>query len=61
MLNPFSPRRALISVSEKGGIVALAKSLHQQGVELVATGNTAALLKKHLLPVTDVSHCTGFP
>lgn len=60
-LIPFSPKRALLSVSDKSGIVELAKVLHQQGIELVATGNTAALLQSHDLPVTDVSACTSFP
>ncbi len=57
----FQPRRALLSVSNKRGIKELAQILHQQGVELIATGNTAALLKEQGLPVTDVSECTGFP
>ncbi|KTD40057.1 bifunctional phosphoribosylaminoimidazolecarboxamide formyltransferase/IMP cyclohydrolase [Legionella parisiensis] len=57
----FKPQRALLSVSDKKGIVELGKVLHQMGVELIATGNTAALLKENKLPVTDVSECTGFP
>ncbi|ARB93453.1 bifunctional phosphoribosylaminoimidazolecarboxamide formyltransferase/IMP cyclohydrolase [Legionella longbeachae] len=57
----FKPKRALLSVSDKRGIVELGKVLHQHGVELIATGNTSALLKEHQLPVTDVSECTGFP
>jgi phosphoribosylaminoimidazolecarboxamide formyltransferase/IMP cyclohydrolase len=57
----FKPKRALISVSDKRGIADLAKLLHKLGVELIATGNTAALLKEHKVPVTDVSACTGFP
>lgn len=57
----FKPKRALLSVSDKRGITELAHALHQQGVELIATGNTAALLKEQGLPVTDVSACTGFP
>ncbi len=59
--SPFILKRALLSVSDKRGIVALAIALHNQGVELVATGNTAALLKENGLPITDVSTCTGFP
>jgi len=59
--SPFIPKRALLSVSDKQGIVELATTLHQHGVELVATGNTAALLKDNGLPITDVSTCTGFP
>lgn len=58
---PFIPKRALLSVSDKRGIVELATCLHEHGVELVATGNTAALLKENGLPITDVSACTGFP
>lgn len=58
---PFKPQRALLSVSDKTGIVELARALHQQGVELIATGNTSALLKEHALPVTDVSEYTGYP
>lgn len=61
ILTPFHPRRALLSVSDKRGITELAQALHQQDVELIATGNTAALLKEKGLPVTDVSECTGFP
>nr|WP_269570107.1 hypothetical protein [Legionella tunisiensis] len=57
----FIPKRALLSVSDKRGIVELAKVLHEQGIELVATGNTAALLTEHHLPVTEVSACTTFP
>ncbi|MCW8386542.1 bifunctional phosphoribosylaminoimidazolecarboxamide formyltransferase/IMP cyclohydrolase [Fluoribacter dumoffii] len=57
----FTPKRALLSVSDKRGIVELGKALQQQGVELIATGNTAALLREHDLPVTDVSECTGYP
>ena len=57
----FQPKRALLSVSDKRGISSLAHTMHQQGIELIATGNTAALLKEQGLPVTDVSECTGFP
>src|SRR5579872_4360866 len=59
--SPFQPRRALLSVSDKRGIEELAQVLHQQGVELIATGNTAALLKEQGLPIIDLSDCTGFP
>lgn len=57
----FKPKRALISVSDKRGLIELAQALLQHQVELIATGNTAALLKEHDLPVTEVSDCTGFP
>ena len=54
-------RRALLSVSEKTGIVDLAKALAAQGVELVSTGGTAAALRDAGLAVRDVSDLTGFP
>ena len=57
----FKPQRALLSVSDKRGLVELGQALHQQGVELIATGNTSAILKEKGLPVTDVSDYTGFP
>ncbi|MGL5743026.1 MAG: bifunctional phosphoribosylaminoimidazolecarboxamide formyltransferase/IMP cyclohydrolase [Legionella sp.] len=60
-LATFKPKIALISVSDKIGIIELSKVLHQQGIELIATGNTAALIKEHDMPVTEVSECTGFP
>jgi phosphoribosylaminoimidazolecarboxamide formyltransferase/IMP cyclohydrolase len=53
--------RALISVSDKDGIVAFAEKLSALGVELVSTGGTAALLAENGLPVKDVSELTGFP
>lgn len=57
----FHPKRALLSVSDKRGLVELAKTLHAMQIELVATGNTAGLLRQSNLPVTEVSTCTGFP
>ena len=53
--------RALLSVSDKSGIVELARGLAALGVELISTGGTAALLKKEKLKVTEVSEHTGFP
>lgn len=50
-LSSFKPKRALLSVANKTGIVELAQKLHQHSVELIATGNTAQLLKEHELPV----------
>ena len=52
---------ALISVSDKTGIVELARALHAQGVRLVSTGGTARLLADQGLPVTEVAELTGFP
>ena len=53
--------RALLSVSDKSGIVELARGLAALGVELISTGGTATLLKKEGLKVTEVSAHTGFP
>ena len=53
--------RALISVSDKSGVVAFAEKLSARGVELVSTGGTAKLLGDAGLPVKDVSELTGFP
>ena len=54
-------RRALLSVSDKDGIVALAATLADAGVELVSTGGTAVALRGAGLTVRDVSDVTGFP
>jgi phosphoribosylaminoimidazolecarboxamide formyltransferase/IMP cyclohydrolase len=54
-------RRALLSVSDKSGIVELARALAGLGVELVSTGGTARLLEKEGVKVTEVSAYTGFP
>ena len=54
-------RRALISVSDKSGIVDFARSLQQQGVEILSTGGTAKLLEEAEVAVTEVSSYTGFP
>ena len=54
-------RRALLSVSDKAGIVEFAQALSSRGVELLSTGGTASLLAKAGLPVTEVSDYTGFP
>ncbi|MCP4697373.1 MAG: bifunctional phosphoribosylaminoimidazolecarboxamide formyltransferase/IMP cyclohydrolase [Gammaproteobacteria bacterium] len=56
-----SIKRALISVSDKTGIVEFAKSLDKQGVEILSTGGTAKLLADNGLNVTEVSSYTGFP
>ena len=54
-------RRALLSVSDKTGIVELAKALLTQGVEILSTGGTAQLLRLNGVVVTEVSEHTGFP
>src|SRR4051812_31516458 len=52
---------ALLSVSDKTGIVELARELHGLGVKLLSTGGTARLLADAGLPVTEVADHTGFP
>ena len=54
-------RRALLSVSDKSGLVELAQKLHEFGVELLSTGGTAKALRDAGLPVIDVSDITKFP
>ena len=53
-------KRALISVSDKQGILEFAKKLSLLGVELLSTGGTAKLLRDHQIPVVEVSDYTGF-
>src|SRR6185295_16911209 len=55
------PRRALLSVSDKTGLVELGRGLVGHGFELVSTGGTARALRDDGLPVTDVSAVTGSP
>jgi phosphoribosylaminoimidazolecarboxamide formyltransferase/IMP cyclohydrolase len=54
-------RRALLSVSDKTGIVEFATALSQRGVALLSTGGTCRLLRESGLEVTEVSDHTGFP
>ncbi len=54
-------RRALLSVSDKSGILDLARTLHQQGVELLSTGGTAKMIAEDGIPVTEIAQYTGFP
>jgi phosphoribosylaminoimidazolecarboxamide formyltransferase/IMP cyclohydrolase len=54
-------KRALLSVSDKTGLVELGKALSEKGVELVSTGGTAKALRDAGLTVKDVSDLTGFP
>ena len=56
-----SPARALLSVSDKSGIVEFARILHNLDVEILSTGGTARLLSAHNIPVIEVSAYTGFP
>ncbi|MEM6052997.1 bifunctional phosphoribosylaminoimidazolecarboxamide formyltransferase/IMP cyclohydrolase [Erwinia sp. P7711] len=61
MQQPRPVRRALLSVSDKAGILEFAQALSSRGVELLSTGGTARLLANAGLPVTEVSDYTGFP
>lgn len=54
-------KRALISVSDKAGLVDFARELVKLGVEIISTGGTAALLKKEGIPSTEISKYTGSP
>ena len=53
--------RALISVSDKGGIASFARALERMGVDIISTGGTAQLLRKEKIPVREISSFTAFP
>ena len=54
-------KRALISVSDKTGLIDFARELAAHGVELISTGGTSKAIKDAGLPVFDISEITGFP
>ena len=54
-------QRALLSVTDKAGIVEFARALSQMGVELLSTGGTAKAIRDAKIPVKDISEFTGFP
>src|SRR5512135_399007 len=54
-------RRAIVSVSDKKGVVPFAKDLAEMGVEILSTGGTAKTLREQGVPVKDISEYTGFP
>src|SRR5512139_4226896 len=54
-------RRAIVSVSDKTGVVSFAKGLAQMGVEILSTGGTAKTLREQGVSVADISDYTGFP
>ena len=54
-------RRALLSVSDKTGLLDFAKALSDRGIELLSTGGTCKLLREAGIPVVEVSDYTGFP
>ncbi len=53
--------RALLSVTDKTGLLPFAQRLHAMGVELISTGGTAKLLREYQIPVREVADVTGFP
>ena len=61
MTDLSSVRRALISVSDKTGLIDLARALDARGIELLSTGGSAAMIREAGLPVRDVADVTGFP
>src|SRR5579883_1627610 len=54
-------QRAILSVTDKTGLVEFARELQKMGVELVSTGGTAKLVREAGIPVKDISELTGFP
>lgn len=54
-------KQALISVSNKTGVVDLARALSQRGIKIISSGGTAKLLQENAIPVIEVSDYTGFP
>ena len=58
---PLPVRRALLSVSDKTGLIELARALAARGIEILSTGGTAELLTSHGVPVREVAAYTGFP
>jgi phosphoribosylaminoimidazolecarboxamide formyltransferase/IMP cyclohydrolase len=61
MTESLAPQRALLSVSDKTGLIPFAQALSARGVELLSTGGTAAALRAAGVPVKEVSDHTGFP
>ena len=54
-------RRAIVSVSDKTGVVSFVKGLAQMGVEILSTGGTGKTLREQGVSVIDISDYTGFP
>ena len=59
--SPNPIKRALISVSDKSGIIDLAQQLHDLGVEILSTGGTSKLIAEQGIPVIEIADYTGFP
>lgn len=60
-VSALSPKKALVSVSDKTNLVPLCQFLHRSGIEIISTGGTAKTLIAADIPVTLVSELTGFP
>lgn len=60
-MNPIPVKRALLSVSDKTGIIALAQKLAEKDIEILSTGGTAKILQKNNVPVISVDTFTGHP
>src|SRR6266403_5841863 len=62
-MKPMPPpvRRALLSVSDKTGLIELARELARRNIEILSTGGTAQLLTQNGVPVREVAAYTGFP
>lgn len=58
-MNLLPIKKAVLSVSDKSGLIELAKALRQRGVEIISTGGTARLLQEKKFPVTPISKITG--
>ena len=61
MTNPVKIQRALLSVSDKTGIVEFAQALHDLGIHILSTGGTFKLLTQNGIPATEIADYTGFP
>src|ERR1700693_3592736 len=59
--SPSRIQRAILSVTDKTGLVDFARRLADLGIELISTGGTAKLLRDSRIPVKDISELTGFP
>jgi phosphoribosylaminoimidazolecarboxamide formyltransferase/IMP cyclohydrolase len=57
----MTKKRAIISVSDKKGIVEFGRKLDQLGIEIISTGGTAKVLDEAGIPVINISDITGFP
>lgn len=55
------PRRALISVYDKTGLIEFARTCQKFHIEIISTGGTAKILREHGIQVSEISHITGFP